>query len=63
MIYVFIQKSWHVSCSILYLKENIMSIKCAIEKIKEIYEELEYEWFTYTHLRKFARLNAKRKKA
>lgn len=38
------------------------TVKYMIEKIKWLAEELEYEWFTYTHLRRFARLNKKRKR-
>jgi hypothetical protein len=37
--------------------------KSVVQKIKEFYEDLEYEWFTYTHLRKFARLNSRKKRA
>jgi len=40
----------------------MINLKQAIEKIKEICEDLEYEWFTYTHLQKFARLSRKRDK-
>lgn len=34
-------------------------LKNTFKKMKELFDDLEYEWFTYTHLRKFARLNRK----
>jgi len=34
--------------------------KPLFNKIKNLLEELEYEWWTYTHLRKFAQLNSRR---
>ena len=37
-------------------------IKLAIEKVKKICQDLEYEWFIYTSLRKFSRLNKKSEK-
>jgi len=34
-------------------------LKLFVEKFKNLIEDLEYEWFTYTHLMKFVRLNKK----
>jgi len=38
-------------------------LKPLINRIKNLFEDLEYEWWTYTHLRKFSRLNNRIKNA
>ncbi|MFH1282146.1 MAG: hypothetical protein ABII27_00600 [bacterium] len=41
-------------------KITMVILKHVVEKIKELSEDLKYEWFVYSYQRKWTRLTSKR---